>query len=82
MGVMMDENGKFASIPTMERVFRSLSIEDYARYAPSAGMPDYLDAVIELTRSRRATSVPSRRRAARAPSTTPWPTTQSAATMS
>ena len=82
MGVMMDENGKFASIPTMERVFRSLSIEDYARYAPIPGLPDYLDAVIDLTfadRSRRATSVPSRRRAARAPSTTPWPTTQSAA---
>lgn len=49
MGVMMDENGKFASIPTMERVFRSLPIEDYARYAPIPGLPDYLDAVIDLT---------------------------------
>ena len=49
MGVMMDENGKFASIPTMERVFRSLSIEDYARYAPIPGLPDYLDAVLDAT---------------------------------
>ncbi len=49
MGVMMDDEGKLASIPTMERVFRSLSIEDYVRYAPIPGLPDYLDAVIELT---------------------------------
>ena len=34
MGVMMDDEGKLASIPTMERVFRSLSVEDYVRYAP------------------------------------------------
>ena len=32
-----------------ERVFRSLSIEDYARYAPIPGLPEYLDAVIDLT---------------------------------
>ena len=49
MGVMMDDAGKLASIPTMERVFRSLSVEDYVRYAPIPGLPDYLDAVIDLT---------------------------------
>src|SRR5574344_800334 len=49
MGVMMDDEGKLASIPTMERVFRSLSIEDYTRYAPIPGLPDYLAAVIDLT---------------------------------
>ena len=49
IGVMMDDEGKLASIPTMERVFRSLSIEDYTRYAPISGLPDYLDAVIDLT---------------------------------
>ena len=49
MGVMIDDEGKLASIPTMERVFRSLSIEDYTRYAPIPGLPDYLDAVIDLT---------------------------------
>lgn len=49
MGVMMDDDGKLASIPTMERVFRSLSIEDYVRYAPIPGLPEYLDAVIDLT---------------------------------
>ena len=49
MGVMMDDEGKLASIPTMERVFRSLSVEDYVRYAPIPGLSDYLDAVIDLT---------------------------------
>ena len=34
IGVMMDDEGKLASIPTMERVFRSLSIEDYTRDHP------------------------------------------------
>ncbi len=48
MGVMMDDEGKLASIPTMERVFRSLSVEDYVRYAPIPGLPDYLEAVIDL----------------------------------
>lgn len=49
MGIMMDDEGKLASIPTMERVFRSLSIEDYTRYAPIPGLPEYLSAVTELT---------------------------------
>lgn len=49
MGVMIDDNGKLASIPTMERVFRELSIEDYTRYAPISGLPEYLDAVLDCT---------------------------------
>lgn len=49
MGVMMDDEGKLASIPTMERVFRSLKVEDYMRYAPISGLPDYLDAVLDAT---------------------------------
>ena len=49
VGVMMDDAEKLASIPTMERIFRSLSIEDYASYAPISGLPAYLDAVIDLT---------------------------------
>lgn len=49
MGVMMDDEGKLASIPTMERVFRSLSIEDYVSYAPISGLPAYLDTVIDIT---------------------------------
>ena len=49
IGVMMDDAGKLASIPAMERMFRSLSIEDYMSYAPISGLPAYLDAVIDLT---------------------------------
>lgn len=49
MGVMMDEEGKLACLPTMERVYRSLPMEDLIAYAPIAGLPDYLNAVIDLT---------------------------------
>ncbi len=49
MGVMMADDGSLASIPTMERVFRSLSIGDYVSYAPISGLPEYLEAVIDLT---------------------------------
>lgn len=49
IGVMMNDDGKLASIATMERVFRSLSVEDYTSYAPITGLPDYLEAVIDLT---------------------------------
>lgn len=49
IGTMMDDEGKFATMPTMERVYRSLSIGDYMQYAPIAGLPGYLDAVIDLT---------------------------------
>ena len=49
MGVMMDEEGKLACLPTMERVYRSLPMEDLIAYAPIAGLPDYLEAVVDLT---------------------------------
>lgn len=49
IGVMIDDEGKLASIPTMECVFRSLSIDDYVRYAPISGLPEYLDAAIDCT---------------------------------
>lgn len=49
IGTMMDDEGNFATMPTMERIYRSLSISDYMSYAPIAGLPGYLDAVIDLT---------------------------------
>lgn len=48
MGVMMDDEGKLACLPTMERVYRSLPMEDLIAYAPIAGIPDYLEAVVDL----------------------------------
>ena len=49
LGAMFDDEGNLASIPTMERVFRSLSKDDYFRYAPISGLPAYLKAVIDMT---------------------------------
>jgi len=49
IGTMMDDEGKFATLPTVERIYRELSIGDYMRYAPIAGLPEYLEAVIDLT---------------------------------
>ena len=49
IGAMMDENGKLACLPTMERVYRSLPMEEIIAYAPISGLPDYLEAVVDLT---------------------------------
>ena len=49
IGTMIDDEGKLACLPTMERVYRSLPMTDLIAYAPIAGLPAYLDAVIDLT---------------------------------
>lgn len=49
IGVMMDEDGKLACLPTMERVYRSMDMTEIIAYAPISGLPDYLKAVVELT---------------------------------
>lgn len=49
IGAIMGEDEKLACIPSMEKAFRQLPIADVAAYAPIAGLPGYLDAVMELT---------------------------------
>lgn len=49
IGAIMDEAEKLACIPTMEKVFHALPITDAIAYAPIAGLPGYLDTVIDLT---------------------------------
>lgn len=49
IGTMIDDQGEIACLPTMERVYRSLPMKEIIAYAPIAGLPDYLDAVIDLT---------------------------------
>ena len=49
IGAVMNDAGKLAHLPTVERIFRALPIEDYIAYAPIAGLPAYLDAVIDIT---------------------------------
>ena len=49
IGVLLDEEGKLATLPTMEKVFRSMPMTDFSAYAPIAGLPDYLNTVVDLT---------------------------------
>ena len=49
IGAIMDEDEKLACIPTMEQVFHQLPIADAIAYAPIAGLPGYLNTVIDLT---------------------------------
>ena len=49
IGVMMDDSGKLACLPTMERVYRSMDMTEIIAYAPITGLPEYLNAVKDLT---------------------------------
>ena len=49
IGVVLDETGKLATIPTVEKTFRAMNFSELVAYAPISGLPAYLDAVIDLT---------------------------------
>jgi len=49
IGAIMDEKEILACLPTVEKAFRNLAINDIISYAPIAGAPDFLEAFIELT---------------------------------
>lgn len=49
IGAIMDEQEKLACIPTVEKVFRELPINEVIAYAPISGLPAYLDATIDLS---------------------------------
>ncbi len=49
IGVVLDEAGKLATLPTVEKIFHSMEFSDLVAYAPISGLPAYLDAVIDLT---------------------------------
>jgi len=49
LGAFMDEQEVLTCIPTVEAVYKKLPIKDIISYAPIAGLPDYLDAFINLT---------------------------------
>ena len=48
IGMMMNDEGGLAVLPTVEKVYRSLETEDMFRYAPIAGLPAYLEEVEKL----------------------------------
>lgn len=45
IGVVLDDAGKLAVMPTVEKVFRSMEMSDFTAYAPIAGMADYCESV-------------------------------------
>ncbi|MBR3497943.1 MAG: aminotransferase class I/II-fold pyridoxal phosphate-dependent enzyme [Selenomonadaceae bacterium] len=49
IGVVLDEEGKLATLPTVEKIFRAMDFSELVSYAPISGLPAYLDAVIDLT---------------------------------
>lgn len=48
IGVVLDDGGKLAVLPTVEKVFRSLSMQDFTAYAPITGMADYAESIREI----------------------------------
>lgn len=49
IGVVLNEEGKLATVPTVEKIFRAMDFSELVAYAPISGLPAYLDAVIDLT---------------------------------
>lgn len=46
VGALLDDDGKLAILPTASRVVHDVAAEEWAAYAPIAGAPDFLSAVI------------------------------------
>ncbi len=49
IGAIMDDNGNLACIPIVEKVLRTLPINDLISYAPISGVPEYLDMTTALS---------------------------------
>lgn len=45
IGTVLDDSGKLMVLPTVEKVFREMSMADFMAYAPISGRADYLDGV-------------------------------------
>ncbi len=46
IGAILDEEEKLVCLPTVEKVYRSLSTNELIAYAPISGLPEYLDCVL------------------------------------
>lgn len=49
IGALLDDNEVLTCLPTVERVFKNLPMNEVIAYAPIAGLRDYLDAATNLT---------------------------------
>ena len=49
IGAYMNDDEKLACIPVVEETYRKIPTNEFVGYAPIAGLPAYLDTVIDLT---------------------------------
>lgn len=49
IGAILDDNEALVCLPTVEKVFRTLPINEVINYAPIAGLPEFLEAATALT---------------------------------
>ncbi|MCX7780985.1 MAG: aminotransferase class I/II-fold pyridoxal phosphate-dependent enzyme [Negativicutes bacterium] len=47
IGALLDDNEKLVCLSVVERVFRNLPTPEIINYAPIAGLPEFLEAVVE-----------------------------------
>lgn len=47
IGAILDDNENLVCLPTVEKVYRSMPTSEIIAYAPIAGLPGYLDTVLE-----------------------------------
>ncbi len=45
IGTVLDDEGKLSVLPTVEKVFRSMSMVDFMSYAPISGRADFIESV-------------------------------------
>ena len=48
IGVLMDDEGNLACMPTVEKIYKTLPFTELATYAPISGLPQYLSAATKL----------------------------------
>ena len=49
IGAILDDQENLVILPAVEKAWRALPMNEVANYAPIAGLPEFLDAAIELT---------------------------------
>ncbi|SMC76832.1 pyridoxal phosphate-dependent aminotransferase [Sporomusa malonica] len=49
IGAILDDKEALVCLPTVEKVYRNLPINEVANYAPIAGLPEFLEAATALT---------------------------------
>ena len=45
IGALVDDDGKLIVLKSVDRVFKSLTPDEYAPYAPIGGIPEFKDAI-------------------------------------